>query len=258
MDRLAANLIQDLSQVRWTPSQGTSVLLSQLGYEHGFWGKTAPSIDEIKPHHVKQVHGRCVGEASEQDIFTANPRIEADGIFSTKNDVLAVKTADCLPVLVASDKFSIVMAIHAGWRGLTAGILLEGLKIAQIHTQTANLKFIIGPAISREAFEVGPEVVEALGKKSCGLPELFLAFAVSKGKKDRWHVDLQVAAALQLIAAGVRPQNIEVMRCCTKSDMAEAPEGTLNDREFSWHSYRRDGKSCGSNWAWIRGQTGKP
>ena len=257
MDRLAANLIQDLSQVRWTPSQGTSVLLSQLEYEHGFWGKISPSIDEIKPHHVKQVHGCSVIEAGEQTIYETNSVFEADGLFTTQNHVIAVKTADCLPVLVASDQFSIIMAIHAGWRGLTAGILIEGLKIAQSHTKTANLKFIIGPAISREAFEVGSEVVEALAQKSCGLPELFLAFAISKGKKDRWHVDLQVAAALQLIAAGVEPQNIEVMRCCTTSDRADATLAIRFDTEFSWHSYRRDGKSCGSNWAWIRGQTGK-
>jgi copper oxidase (laccase) domain-containing protein len=75
---------------------------------------------------------------------------------------------------------------------------------------------------------------------------------VAKGKRDRWHVDLQVAAAMQLYLAGISSSNIEIMRSCTRDESFSLDQDSSKETTPVWHSYRRDGKSCGSNWTWIK------
>lgn len=239
-----ASLIEHLKQVRWSASAGTSVILSEWGISHGFIGISSESpIPDVKPHHVAQVHGNLVISANDLTSFDSIRRPQADGLFSNRPSSLAVKTADCLPILMAGGQGKWVAAIHAGWRGLTAGIILNALKLAQDSCQLSDLRVAIGPAISREHFEVGPEVVAALQNPSCGLSDAAWALTVSKGAEDRWHADLQLAATLQLILAGVHPNQIEVIQGCTFSDKhGESPR---------WNSYRRDGKAMNSNWAFI-------
>jgi hypothetical protein len=179
-------------------------------------------------------------------LYDADERPEADGIYSTNAETVAVKTADCLPVLIASTNGNFIAAIHAGWRGFTSGILINALKIAQSHQAITTLRVVVGTAISRERFEVGPEVVHAMQGQDCGLTDDAWSLAVTKGQADRWHVDLPVAAALQMSIAGVEPRHIEVIQSCTVTSKRE--------NQCLWASYRRDGKGCGSNWTWIRGK----
>ncbi|MEI6399223.1 MAG: laccase domain-containing protein, partial [Pseudomonadota bacterium] len=157
-----------------------------------------------------------------------------------------VKTADCLPVLIASTNGAFVAAVHAGWRGFASGILINALKIAHSNQAVNTLRVVVGPAISRQKFEVGPEVVEAMQAVECGLSDEVWGITVSKGRNDRWHVDLPVAAALQMMIAGIKPNHIEVIQSCTVTSQKE--------NQCLWASYRREGKACGSNWTWIRGR----
>ena len=234
--------LSSLDAVCWSPSQTTSTLLTRKSIKHGFTGLHAT----LPPHghHAWQVHGIDIACADEKSNGPQAPeRQAADGVWTNQRGVcVAVKTADCLPVLLTTEDGTSVAAIHAGWRGLVAGILPAAVELLLRQNpglKASSLIACIGPAISREAFEVGPEVIAATAQSSFGLDANARALTISKGLKDRWHLDLSVAATLQLAAQGLKPEHIEVIQACTKS------------REREWHSYRREGKGCGTNWAWI-------
>ncbi len=227
-----------LDQIHWEAPAKTSSLLTKNGFDHGFYG-TSESAPEC--HHVRQVHGTKIVSVSPDSTGAKAPhRIEADAIYTTeRNTYIAVKTADCIPVLVAIPG-QMVAGIHAGWRGLTRGIIMNAIdKLIELGADPRRMITVVGPTISRERFEIGSEVVDSLLTPASGLSMEQAAFTLSKGIGDRWHLDLQVAAALALNNAGVEPQNISVIQACTFS----RPE---------WNSFRRDAKSAGVNWSWIK------
>ena len=148
----------------------------------------------------------------------ARPGVTArgDGLWTDAPGLAcAVLTADCLPVLLCDAAGSAVAALHAGWRGLAAGILQAG--VAAMGRPPARLMAWLGPAIGPARYVVGPEVRAAF-------PGAKAAFAPAGD--GRWHCDLYALARLALAAAGV-----------------EAVYGggacTYDDRRF--YSYRRDG-----------------
>lgn len=239
-------LIESLKQVRWSQISETSLLLSGLGIPHGILGRSAPEfrLAELAPHHVTQIHGVEVVKACAKTAYESSERPAADAIYSDDGTTVAIKTADCLPVLLATTDGRWTAAIHAGWRGFAKGIILKALQVARADQPEKDLVVMIGPSISRERFEVGPEVIEHLASDDCKLSKDAIHLLTSKGLRDRWHVDLSVAAACQLILAGVPPSFIEVIQSCTVMEML--------GQHHRWYSYRRDGKPCGSNWTWIR------
>lgn len=206
-------------------------------FSFGFTGVNGEEPEIM--HHVKQVHGVKIVAASEMTVSSADKRVEADGVFTGEEDeVVAVKTADCLPLLFFHDKG--VMAVHAGWRGLTAGIVSTALETyTRLGANLKHLKVVLGPCISLGSFEVGPEVLQALQDGANPLKDEMLAWSASKGRDDRWHLDLQVIAAFILQQRGVKPENIAAVRQCTFLH----PE--------LWHSYRRDKGDAGRNWSWA-------
>lgn len=143
--------------------------------------------------------------------------------------VLAVRTADCVPVLVAGRRF--VGVAHSGWRGTVAGVvpaLVEALR--DEGEAPEELVVAVGPAISGEAYEVGDEVVQGL--RRAGLDEADFLL----GGDERPHVDLRAALGAQLRRLGV-------------SRVALLPHCTVNDTRF--HSHRRDGAASGRQAAVI-------
>lgn len=144
---------------------------------------------------VRQVHGATVLEAhvvTERD-GRAQP-LEADGLVGTAADqLLAVSVADCVPVLLSDAAGRRVAAVHAGWRGLVAGVLAQAVRCLQ---GAPPLWAAIGPCLSLERFEVGPEVARAFVAAG-------LAAAVRTGRGPRPHVDLRRAAEQELRACGV-------------------------------------------------------
>ncbi len=150
--------------------------------------------------------------------------------------LLAVQTADCLPVLIADEKTGACAAVHAGWRGTLAGIVARTIEKMQLHhgSSPADLHLALGPAISAEVFEVGPEVVEAFEREFDYAGEL-ISNRKAGGKA---HLNINLANARQAIGAGVPPERIYDSRLCTwlRNDLffsyrresgAEKPVGRL-------------------------------
>ncbi len=124
--------------------------------------------------------------------------------------ILCVRVADCAPVLLSSDDGRVVAAVHAGWRGVIAGVAPEAVQ-AMRDLGATGIIAAIGPCISFEQFEVGPEVVAEFRK-------VFGAAApcrVTDPSDDhsKGYVDLQAALRHQLVAAGVG--QIETIARCT-------------------------------------------
>jgi YfiH family protein len=112
----------------------------------------------VAPKWLQQVHGTTVLDASV--LTAALPAPEADALLARQaGEVCAVLTADCLPVLLCDKAGTVVAAVHAGWRGLQAGVLERA--IAAMACPGDQLLAYLGPAIGPEAFEVGDDVRDA-------------------------------------------------------------------------------------------------
>lgn len=145
-----------------------------------------------EPLWLNQVHGAEVIEAGDW-----RAGVEADAIVVREPGVCAaVLTADCMPVLFASEDGQVVAAAHAGWRGLAAGVLARTVRAMAV--PPAEILAWIGPAISQPHYEVGDEVRSAFTEQDelCG--HCFAANATG-----RWQADLKQLAAITLRRAGV-------------------------------------------------------
>jgi YfiH family protein len=229
---------EKLDRVLWNKhdsAEQKSTYLTALQVNHGFTG-----IGISSPHTLtlKQVHSNIVHNMGESSQLEKN--LEGDGLFTkTTNLSIAVKTADCLPLLFCDKNKTAVAATHAGWRGFCAGIIDKTLDhFLRNNVLLKDLHVVIGPAISLQRFEVGPEVVVALSKAPAGFNESEMTLMCSKGREDRSHIDLQLAAVLNLIKRGLPAENIEVLRTCTFDSLL-------------WNSYRREKAYVGSNLAYI-------
>lgn len=123
---------------------------------------------------------------------------------------LCVSTADCVPILLYDRNKHVIAAIHAGWRGTVARIVQKTLSLMKERYATQGKDIIagIGPSISLKAFEVGEEVYDAF--REAGFDMHLIA-----RKEAKWHIDLWEANRRQLLAGGVKVENIEVSGLCT-------------------------------------------
>lgn len=176
------------------------------------------------PLWLQQVHGRALLYGPS---ITCNPDgvptelPQADAIWTDKAEqVLTILTADCLPILLCDAKGQWVAAIHAGWRGLAAGIIPRCLK----HLPLMNTEVLawLGPGISAEAYEVDADVRTAFVAQNAEFESAFY------DNGERWQADLYAIARHQLSTAGVQVSGGDY---CTFSD----PE--------LFYSYRRDGQT---------------
>ena len=183
------------------------------------------------PRWLRQVHG--IGVVSEP----GDDEPEADAaVTSTPGTVLAILTADCLPVVFAARDGSEVAAAHAGWRGLAEGVLEA--TVAAMRSPADRLLAWLGPAAGPGAYEVGTEVFEAFVSRDAGASAMF-----APTRPGHWNVDLYALARRRLTAIGVA--DVHGGDLCTLSDPA---------RFFSHRRSTRDG-SGGSGriatLAWI-------
>ena len=145
-----------------------------------------------EPLWLSQVHGCEVAEGT-----THRPGCQADAaIARAPGQVCAAMTADCLPLLLCDPLAKSVAAVHAGWRGLAAGVI-EGA-IARLTEDPARLLVWLGPAIGPDAFEVGAEVRAAFLASDSRVDS---AFRPRPG--DKWLADIYALARARLAAVGV-------------------------------------------------------
>lgn len=161
---------------------------------------------------ASQTHSTAVVEVTEEHAPDDVKHIEADALITARRDIaLGVRTADCAPILLSSDDGRVVAAVHAGWRGAVNGILGRTLEsFARMGVEPARVVAAVGPTIGQDAFEVGPEVIEA-ARAACDLDGL-----VRAGAGDRMHLDLPGLVERVLTRAGLA--NVVVVRRCTASD----------------------------------------
>jgi len=178
-----------------------------------------------------QVHGTTVlcsrtdTDFPAQDSATAQPPVEADGQATSVAGIGAiVLTADCLPVALGSN--GAVAMVHAGWRGLAAGVLEEGVRALRELGGDGDLVAVIGPGAGPCCYEVGEEVHTAFGD------------AHRVPSQSARNIDLKAIARDRLLAAGV-------------SEVRDVAACTICDERF--FSYRREGARAGRQGgvAWL-------
>jgi YfiH family protein len=181
------------------------------------------SLEKLKlpsePVYLQQVHGSavvCLDNTSEH--------LPADAAFTTKpNVVCVVRTADCLPILLCNEAGTKVAAIHAGWRGLAAGVIENTLQAIQAPGE--KLLVWLGPAIGPEAFEVGDEV-----KAQFVQHDPAAASAFKQQKHGKWQANIYELAKQRLNLYNV-------------TSVFGGEFDTYNDDRF--FSYRREGVKAG-------------
>jgi YfiH family protein len=163
---------------------------------------------------LRQIHSTaCVAAAGRGGVLGVGDAL----LENTPGSVVAIKTADCLPILLVDERRRAVAAVHAGWRGTVAGMAQRAVEAmgAQFGSLAGDLHAAIGPGIGKCCYEVGPEV------------------AAQFGQQGRAHVDLAAANRRQLMDAGVTPERIYASNLCTMC------------RGEEFHSFRRDKEAAG-------------
>ncbi len=169
-----------------------------------------------EPVWLEQVHGIVVANADSAGCLPM-----ADACIAThRSAVCVVMTADCLPVLLCDQQGTVVGAVHAGWKGLAAGVIEATVQAMNVPAQ--NLMAWLGPAISQNAFEVGAEVRDTFIVAD---PQAERAFVVGQGGK--WRADIYALARLRLNTLGIT--KIYGGEYCTYREAGR------------FFSYRRDG-----------------
>ncbi|WP_374013153.1 peptidoglycan editing factor PgeF [Pseudoxanthomonas koreensis] len=176
------------------------------------------------PHWLCQVHGTAVLRLDAAATVASAPEREPEAdaaVTGVPGVVLAVLSADCLPVVLAAADGSEAGVAHAGWRGLAAGVLEA--TVAAMRTAPDRLLAWLGPAAGPQAYEIGAEVRDAFVAQD---PSAAAAFA--RTRPGHWHVDLYALARRRLHAAGLAADAIHGGGLCTISDAGR------------YYSHRRD------------------
>ncbi len=231
--------------IRQTLSTGlayyASPALQRLGVRHGFSTRlggvsTGPfaslnfgspnGYGEDRPDHLAENHRRflsAIGCADAElirlnqvhadrvvEAHQARQSCQGDGLVSDDPRIaISIRTADCVPVLMSAADGRTVAAIHAGWRGVVAGIVPRTVQTLRAKAQGQPITAAIGPCIGHDAFEVGPEVLQQF-------ETYFGPDAPLRRRPDgKGYVDLRQAIHRQLQAAGLAPDAIDSTDRCT-------------------------------------------
>jgi polyphenol oxidase len=186
----------------------------------GCWQTHSADVRVVRSYQEAQPKPGVLGD----DIY-------CDALISrTPKMLLAVKTADCVPILLGDAKTGAFAAVHAGWRGTSSSIV--GRAIEQLQSEygmrATDLRAAIGPAANSCCYEVGDEVIKVFKER---FPESDHLFTPTREGHAR--INLHAANRDQLVSAGVLPDRIHVAPLCTM------------DRTDLFFSYRREKKLHG-------------
>jgi len=183
------------------------------------------------PAWLDQVHGADVVVAERSPATPDDHWPRADASVTRAPDVvLAIRVADCVPVLFAAADGSVIGAAHAGWRGMAAGVLERTIDALQC--RPSDVVGWIGPCIGADAYEVGDDVRDAFVTGDGGAVTSF-----KRGRPGKWQADLAALARHRLARAGV--VYVTTSGLCT----ASAPE-----RFFSFRRDRATGRMAAFIW----------
>lgn len=173
---------------------------------------------------TRQVHSNNIALVHDNGI---NFYDETDGLIGTSGNVLVIKSADCLPVIVFDKVHKRIVAVHSGWKGTANSIVKEAInKMMKLGSNAKEMHIYVGPHIQKSSFEVKSDVKDIFEKNFSydGIIE----------KKDQEHylIDLGKVLSLDAMSLGVKEENIYVSQI-----------DTVTDERF--HSYRRDKKDYG-------------
>ncbi len=189
-------------------------------------------LDPRRCYRARQVHGRALlaADRAEPEALALS---EADALLAAeRGSAVGVLTADCVPVLFADAERGLVVAAHAGWRGIVGGVLEAAVgELRARGGEPRGLHAASGPAIGPCCYEVGPEVAAPFAAR--------FPAAVSPGPRGRPHLDLQAAVGATLLELGLRPERIDRPSLCTRC------------RADLCYSYRRDGDGTGHHLSLI-------
>ena len=240
VSRLDGEKILNLGLTEWDKHE--NVLENRRRFQ------SALGTNDLKLVALKQIHSDIV------QLFDSAPAGLCRGDASATNRpglLLGVQTADCVPILLVDPKKRAVTAVHAGWRGTLARIVVKAIGKMQMQfgTNPADLLAAIGPAIGGCCYEVGTEVATQFLSQFAHAPEWFHEFRTGDEPNPiQWlnmmppgHqpppknvlLDLKKANRAQLLDAGLRPQNISVSDLCTAC------------RRDLLFSYRKEGPRSG-------------
>ncbi|MBM3738259.1 MAG: peptidoglycan editing factor PgeF [Acidobacteria bacterium] len=188
---------------------------------HGFGTRLSHGwLDGHPAATLKQIHSAAVVE-----VEGPGPAGEGDALITSARGVwLAVRTADCVPVILADLRTRAVAIVHSGWRGTAAEVTASAVEAmaARFGTEPEDLAVAIGPAIGRCCYEVSREVAGQ-----------FTRWLGEPGQGVKAHLDLEEAIVRQLAGLGVVSSRITRARACTHCDGVR------------FESYRRDGDRSG-------------
>jgi len=172
---------------------------------------------------VDQVHGAVIAGA---ETLRDGRRVEADGVIAdSAHDVPVVLAADCAPVWLIDPSRRVSALVHAGWRGIVAGVIESGVRACVERGASARqLVAAVGPHLQACCFEVGPEVAAQFP----GHTRPAAMLVIERHRDDSVSLDAASSIAARLSSEGVR--TIHVARACTRC------------RADILHSYRRNGK----------------
>jgi YfiH family protein len=197
---------------------------------------------------LRQIHSSLVRRVGRADLKRAEAW-KGDGFMTDEPGLLlAIQTADCIPVLVTDVRRKAVAAFHAGWRGTLKRIVENGVgrMRTEFRSRPEDLVAAIGPGIGACCYAVGEEVRSEFGSQFAYAPELFVEVSDSDPVRDKYpllfltarapghsnlgpslHLDLMEANRRQLLEAGLRAEAISVVGDCTRCQ---------NNRYFSYRA----------------------
>ena len=187
------------------------------------------NLDSGRLVTINQIHSSEILIANSPGVYDF-----ADGIINKGGSlVCSIKVADCLPIFFVNNMSKTIGLVHAGWRGISSGIIGKFVKSIEVCNENiTDFHVLIGPSIQRCCFEIRDDVLDSFDAKF-----------YNPIKKNKYRVDLQAWTVYQLIKLGFSEEKINKINKCTFC---------LDDL---YYSYRRDGSNSGRMYAlagWLK------
>jgi YfiH family protein len=210
------------------PARLEAAAPAAAGGAHDGWQRLQQLAGIPAVARCRQIHSARVAVCADPLPPGIHVLDEADALVTRRRDILlAVTVADCVPIFIV-DPGGVLGLAHAGWRGIAAGIVEATLdRMRDLGVDRRSLHVHLGPAICGECYEVGPEVLHALGLDG----------------KGHAAVDLRTRVGASLAAAGVPPERVSVSPGCTRCEPG---------RFYSYRGGDRGKRMCAYLGGWPR------